>query len=346
MVSTRRSRSATKSPEGKLSGGSTPQSTNRDDNRKTVHRAGILSVKKFPDSIAEENEGDLRLHIEQKDAALIQPIAVPAGKPTHVLEEEGEDDDSLLLNTDLETLRHSIRIAIISRLPVETTKHVLDSQERKDKVSDHEEDEPMEEEAAPGSARLSIYSGGPESVRIMNWRPRVEVPKLMTTREVHQREATPVDKETGLSKQLMVPPRDNQLLSKAQKKAAPDTAGRSWYNLPSTKIDEAMKQELRLLRLRGAYDPKRFYKSDVSKLPKYFQMGTVVDSAVDFYGGRLTNAQRKGTLTEQLLADQDVTHARKKRYNKIQEQAQKYVPSKKRKEDHLRALKNIKHASR
>ena len=36
-------------------------------------------------------------------------------------------------------------------------------------------------------------------------------------------------------------------------------------------------------------------------------MGTVVDSAVDFYGGRLTRAERKGTLTEQLLADQELT---------------------------------------
>ena len=36
-------------------------------------------------------------------------------------------------------------------------------------------------------------------------------------------------------------------------------------------------------------------------------MGTVVDNAVDFYGGRLTRAERKGTLTEQLLADPELT---------------------------------------
>eukprot|EP00955_Chlamydomonas_euryale_P081964 363651-Chlamydomonas_euryale.AAC.9 len=42
--------------------------------------------------------------------------------------------------------------------------------------------------------------------------------------------------------------------------------------MPAARIDAAMKQELRLLRLRGAYDPKRFYKSfDRTKLPKYFQ---------------------------------------------------------------------------
>jgi hypothetical protein len=32
-----------------------------------------------------------------------------------------------------------------------------------------------------------------------------------------------------------------------------------------------VKRDLRLLRLRGAYDPKRFYRSfDDSKFPKYF----------------------------------------------------------------------------
>ena len=47
-----------------------------------------------------------------------------------------------------------------------------------------------------------------------------------------------------------------------------------------------VKQDLRLLALRGAFDPKRFYKSvDNSKFPKYFQMGTVVEGPTDFYSG-------------------------------------------------------------
>ena len=41
-----------------------------------------------------------------------------------------------------------------------------------------------------------------------------------------------------------------------------------------------------MLRLRGAFDPKRFYKSaDATKFPKYFQMGTVVEGPTDFYSG-------------------------------------------------------------
>lgn len=47
---------------------------------------------------------------------------------------------------------------------------------------------------------------------------------------------------------------------KQAKKSRPETSGGSWYDMPATRIDEHMKQELRLLRLRGAFDPKRFYK--------------------------------------------------------------------------------------
>ena len=47
-----------------------------------------------------------------------------------------------------------------------------------------------------------------------------------------------------------------------------------------------VKRDLRMLRLRGAFDPKRFYKSaDATKFPKYFQMGTVVEGPTDFYSG-------------------------------------------------------------
>ena len=47
-------------------------------------------------------------------------------------------------------------------------------------------------------------------------------------------------------------------------------------------------------------------------------MGIVVDDPLDYYGGRLTQQERKATLTEQLLADAELTHTRKKRYGKLQ----------------------------
>ena len=61
---------------------------------------------------------------------------------------------------------------------------------------------------------------------------------------------------------------------------------RGWYELPATQITDEVKRDLRLLHLRSALDPKRFYKGfDQTKFPKYFQLGTVVEGAADFYSG-------------------------------------------------------------
>jgi hypothetical protein len=61
---------------------------------------------------------------------------------------------------------------------------------------------------------------------------------------------------------------------------------RGWFDLPAQQITDEVKRDLRLLRLRGAMDPQRFYKSlDDTKFPKYFQLGTVVETPADFYAG-------------------------------------------------------------
>jgi hypothetical protein len=57
----------------------------------------------------------------------------------------------------------------------------------------------------------------------------------------------------------------------------------------------------------------------------------VQDDPLDYYGGRLTAGQRRATLTEQLLADSELQATRKKRYAKLQEEAQRWTKAKKRK---------------
>ena len=61
----------------------------------------------------------------------------------------------------------------------------------------------------------------------------------------------------------------------------------------STKCQETALQDLRLLSLRGAFDPKRFYRNpDSTKFPKYFQFGTVVEGPTEFYSGVFRLAKR------------------------------------------------------
>ena len=187
--------------------------------------------------------------------------------------------------------------------------------------------------------------------------------------------------------QFKLLPRDTRSLERQAQKLAPQTAGRQWFDLPAQQLTDGTRRDLKLLQLRGTFDPKRFYKSSDHKkgLPKFFQIGTVVESAADFYSGtqppwfcflgltckdpvfvlmhiitsllvcthafctypgpscsgeqqtdtclarredhltelhyvagRLSNKERKGTITEELLADPELSQARKRRFDKLQ----------------------------
>eukprot|EP00898_Chlorokybus_atmophyticus_P005962 jgi/Chlat1/6367/Chrsp44S05834 len=127
----------------------------------------------------------------------------------------------------------------------------------------------------------------------------------------------------SLLKSLTVPPLDSRRANRLAAKVAPDTAGSNWYDLPAPTLTTQLKRELQLLKLRSVTDPKRFYKSaDSSKYPKYFQIGTVIEGPADFYSSRLSQRERKQTITDELLADQALKSYRKRKYLQIQDAKQ------------------------
>ncbi|ONK62586.1 uncharacterized protein A4U43_C07F5650 [Asparagus officinalis] len=119
---------------------------------------------------------------------------------------------------------------------------------------------------------------------------------------------------------LFVPPRDPRKLNKLMKKNVKDTTGKSWFDMPAPTITPELKKDLEILKLRNAIDPKKhFKKGDKSKaLPKYFQMGTVVEPVSEFFSGRLTKKERKGTLADELLSDQTLKSYRKRKVQEIE----------------------------
>ena len=85
----------------------------------------------------------------------------------------------------------------------------------------------------------------------------------------------------------MLQPRDTRGITKQANKLAPQTAGKQWFDLPAQQLTDETRRDLKLLQLRGTFDPKRFYKSSDHKkgLPKFFQIGKVVEASADFYSG-------------------------------------------------------------
>ncbi|BDA41166.1 probable deoxynucleotidyltransferase terminal-interacting protein 2 at C-terminar half [Coccomyxa sp. Obi] len=170
-----------------------------------------------------------------------------------------------------------------------------------------------------------------DDVEELRWEPALKLPSPVAAGEAVSGASLVPNAMQSLGNKLMAPPADLRRQAREAKKAAPDTAGKAWFDLPAQQITPEVKRDLRLIRLRGAMDPKRFYKSlDQTKFPKYFQLGTVVEGAADFYAGRMTRKERKGTLTEEILADPDIAATRAKRYGALQEERGRWARKKKR----------------
>jgi len=90
----------------------------------------------------------------------------------------------------------------------------------------------------------------------------------------------------------------------------------------------ALRSELLVLRSRGYLNPKRHYKTakeetESKALPKFVQLGTVVEGPSEFFSSRLTKAQRMGgSLVDQLLADDATRRYAKRNYEQVAAGAQ------------------------
>ncbi|XP_010558463.1 PREDICTED: rRNA-processing protein fcf2 [Tarenaya hassleriana] len=119
-----------------------------------------------------------------------------------------------------------------------------------------------------------------------------------------------------------LPPNDPKKLNRMLRKQVQDTAGSSWFDMPAPTMTPELKRDLQLLKMRSVVDPKRHYKkgdSNLKSLPKYFQVGTVIEPSVEFYSTRLTKKERKSSITEELLSDPTVSQYRKRKVREIEE---------------------------
>ncbi|XP_065323517.1 deoxynucleotidyltransferase terminal-interacting protein 2-like [Gordionus sp. m RMFG-2023] len=92
--------------------------------------------------------------------------------------------------------------------------------------------------------------------------------------------------------------------------------------MPATEQTPEIKNDLTILNLSSSLYPKNYYKKcDWKTIPKYYQIGTVMDDPHDFYS-RLTKKQRKQTICEQILADKDFKSHFDKKYREMKDKQQ------------------------
>ncbi|XP_013144344.1 PREDICTED: deoxynucleotidyltransferase terminal-interacting protein 2 [Papilio polytes] len=126
--------------------------------------------------------------------------------------------------------------------------------------------------------------------------------------------------QPGIEKAHRLPRYDisDKRLRAQRKKQREKTKGPGWFNMKAPEINEDLKNDLQVLKMRSVLDPKHFYKkNDMEVLPKYFQVGRVENSALDHVNERMTRKQRKRTMVEELLADAEFQKYNKKKYKEI-----------------------------
>lgn len=109
---------------------------------------------------------------------------------------------------------------------------------------------------------------------------------------------------------------DYTLTASQEKKA---TAGAEWFNMPKTNLTPELKRDLQLLKMRNVLDPKRHYKKDNAKndVPAFSQVGTIIEGPTEFFSSRLSNKDRKQTLLEEVINQEESSGRFKRKYNDI-----------------------------
>lgn len=167
----------------------------------------------------------------------------------------------------------------------------------------------------------------------MGWTNSRKKTKVDKAVKVIANDLIPVDKilsksqvKPGFERLRKVPKFDEseKKLKTLRKRQREKTKGKDWFNLPAPEMTEEIKNDLEVIQMRSVLDPKRFYKkNDLKVLPKYFHIGKVMDSPLDFYNGRMANKERKRTIVDELMADAEFSKYNKRKYKEIIDEKKK-----------------------
>ncbi|CRL02192.1 CLUMA_CG015410, isoform A [Clunio marinus] len=112
-------------------------------------------------------------------------------------------------------------------------------------------------------------------------------------------------------------------LKKYNRKQREKTKGANWFNMKAPEITEELKNDIEILQMRSALDPKHFYKrNEMKTIPKYFEVGQVIESPVEYHNSKNTR-KTKRSLVDELLEDANFQKFNKRKYQETLEQKKK-----------------------
>eukprot|EP01138_Halocafeteria_seosinensis_P002898 gb/GECG01002960.1/.p1 GENE.gb/GECG01002960.1/~~gb/GECG01002960.1/.p1 ORF type:complete len:260 (+),score=48.92 gb/GECG01002960.1/:1-780(+) len=107
-------------------------------------------------------------------------------------------------------------------------------------------------------------------------------------------------------------------LRRAERAKQPETAGKGWFDMQAPVMTDEVKRDLEVLRNRNYLDPKRFFKTkEEKKPPKFFQIGTVVEGALEGRSKRIAKKQRPQSFFHEVATDDRVKSYAKRNYSEM-----------------------------
>jgi len=130
--------------------------------------------------------------------------------------------------------------------------------------------------------------------------------------------------EIGIEQKKCIENLSEKQRIKRGKEERSKSKGKNWFNLPATEVTDEVKNELEIVQMRSVLDPQHFYKkNDLKVLPKYFQIGKVLPSPLDYYNERDTRKTKRKTLVDELMEDAQFQRFNKRKYAEIMEEKKK-----------------------
>jgi len=103
-----------------------------------------------------------------------------------------------------------------------------------------------------------------------------------------------------------------------------NTTGPGWFNMKAPDMTPELKQDLKAIQLRHIIDPARFYKKmDRNNLPKFFQVGTIMDNIIEGKKNRLKKSEVKSRITEEFLESDIAKNYSLRKFEELQDERRK-----------------------
>ena len=121
------------------------------------------------------------------------------------------------------------------------------------------------------------------------------------------------------------------LNKKTKKLESSKTTGPMWFNMKQKELIPELKEDLKAIQLRGVIDPSRFYKKmDRNTLPKFFQVGTIMDNIIQGKNYRLKKSEVKERIAEEFLQEDLEKYYSTRKFEEIQNKTRKLGLKKRR----------------